>query len=244
MSRMRAHDAAPWGWRPIVLPCVALAALIALGNAATHLLHPNSVTAALVYTVVLDVVLYGVLIAVMYLAGRPLAARYAGWGWTFGLQRPRWMDGAWVAAGIGMVLLSRLVVVIVANTLTQGRAGEQSQNLVVHSHSPAVYVVLGVLAVLVAPPVEETMFRGLLLRTFMWRWGFWPAAVLSSLIFAGFHLYEVDTVAGAATLGAVVFALGLVNSLLVRWSGRLAAGMIVHALFNLFAVLVLVFVIN
>lgn len=240
MAAMRAHDPQPWGWRPAVLPCAAMLVLIVLSNLVSRAVQPHTFAAAMTATVVLNVVLYGALVAAVRVAGRDLARRYAGWGWTFGLQRPRWVDGAWVAAGVGIVLVARTVVVIVADSLTHGRAGAQAQNLQVHSSSPAVYAVLGVLVVLVAPPVEETVFRGLLLRTFMRRAGFWPAALASSLIFALFHTYEVGTPVGAATLAGVVFVLGLTNCLLVRWSGRLAAGMIVHALFNAVAVLALV----
>ena len=84
------------------------------------------------------------------------------------------------------------------------------------------------------------MVRGLLLLTVLWPWGGWAAALLSWLVFALFHVYEVSTLAGALTLAGVVFCLGLANCLLVRWSGRLAAGMIVHALFNGLAVVVLI----
>ncbi len=240
MDRMRAHDPAPWGWRPVVIPCAALLVLIIAATLVGHLVNPSTFTAALIDTILLTVTLYGALVGALYAAGRDLARRYAGWGWAFGLQWPRRGDAAWAAAGVGMVLVGRLVVVAVADSATHGRAGEQAQNLDVHSTSPAVYAVLGVVVVLVAPLVEETMFRGLLLRTFMRRLGFWPAALLSSLIFALFHTYEVDTLAGASTLAGVVFVLGVTNCLLARWSGRLAPGMIVHALFNALAILVLV----
>ena len=240
MDRMRAHDPAPWGWRPAVLPTVALAVLIVLGNLLTHVLVPHTFGVALAETIVVDVLLYAALIAVVYLAGRDLAARYAGWGWALGLQRPKPIDGAWVAAGIGMTLLGRLVVVLVATALTGGKAVSQSQNLHVHVDSPAVYVVLGVIAVLVAPVVEEIVFRGLMLRSFMRRLGFWPAALLSSAVFALLHTYQVSTLAGALTLSGVIFALGLSNCLLVRWSGRLTAGIIVHAFYNALAITVLI----
>jgi uncharacterized protein len=240
MDQMRAHDPAPWGWRPVVVPCVASVVLIVLGNVTTHVIKPHHVTGALLETVVLSAVLYGTLVAVIYYAGRDLARRYGGWGWAFGFQRPQWMDGAWVAAGIGMVFVGRIAVVLVANGLTNGRAAEESQNLSVHSTSPTVYVSLGLIVVFIAPLVEETLFRGLLLRTFMRRAGFWPAALGSSAIFAAFHTYQVDTLAGAVTLAAVVFVLGLTNCLLVRWSGRLAAGVMVHALFNGLAIVALV----
>lgn len=240
MDGMRAHDPRPWGARPVVLPCVAFVVLIVFGNLVTNLVTPHTFAQALTLTIVLNVVLYGALVAVIYYSGRDLARRYAGWGWAFGLQWPRWMDGAWAVAGLGMTLIGRLVVGLIANSATNGAATKQAQNLGVHTKSTTVYVVLGVLVVLIAPLLEETVFRGLLLRTLMRRLGFWPAAILSSGIFALFHTYEVNTLAGAITLAAVVFVLGFSNCLLVRWSGRLAAGMIVHALFNGLALFVLI----
>jgi uncharacterized protein len=240
MDLMRRHDPRPWGWRPVVVPCVALVITIVAGSVVTHFVHPRGFAGALTLVIVLTAALYAILVAAIVVAGRDLVRRYAGWGWTFGLQRPRLMDLAWLAAGFGMALGGRLAVGVIANALSHGKALQQSQNLVVKSHSVAVYVVLGVVVVLVAPVVEELMFRGMMLRTFMRRWGFWPAALLSSAIFALFHTYEVSTLAGALTLAAVVFTLGLSNCLLVRWSGRLAAGIMNHMAFNGLAVVVLI----
>lgn len=239
MDLMRQHDAGPWGWRPVVVPCVGLIVAIVAGSVATHFLHPHGFAAALATTIVLTALLYAVLIASIVFAARDLARRYSGWGWTFGLQRPKGMDFAWLAAGFGMALGGRIAVGILANA-ADPNALKQSQNLVVHSHSIAVYLLLGVIVVLVAPIVEELMFRGLMLRTLMRRWGFWPAALVSSAIFALFHTYEVATLAGALTLAGVVFTLGLSNCLLVRWSGRLAAGIMNHMLYNGLAILVLI----
>jgi hypothetical protein len=237
---MRQHDPRPWGWRPVVVPSAVLVLVIVFGSVVTHFVHPHSFAAALTVVIVLTTVLYATLIAAIWFAGRDLAHRYSGWGWTFGLQRPKWMDGAWLAAGIGISFGARIVVGVIANAASNGKALKQSQNLVVTSSSVAVYVVLGIIVVLIAPVVEETMFRGLMLRTFMRRWGFWPAALLSSAIFALFHTYEVSTLAGALTLASVVFTLGLTNCLLARWSGRLAAGIMNHMIFNGLAILVLI----
>jgi uncharacterized protein len=237
---MRRYDPRPWGWRPVVVPCAALVVAIVAGSVVTHFVHPHGFAGALTLVIALTAALYAILIAAIVYAGRDLAHRYAGWGWTFGLQRPKWMDLAWLAAGFGMTLAGRLIVGVIANALSHGKALQQSQNLVVTSHSVAVYVVLGIVVVLIAPVVEELMFRGMMLRTFMRRWGFWPAALASSAIFALFHTYEVRTLAGALTLAAVVFTLGLSNSLLARWSGRLAAGIMNHMLFNGLAILVLI----
>ena len=122
---------------------------------------------------------------------------------TFGLRRPRWIDLAWITAGIGMVFASRIVVGVIAVLAAGRKALDQAQNLELHTDRVAVYVLLAVVVVGLAPVIEETVFRGLLLRTFQRRIGFWPAALASSAIFAGFHLYEVSTLAGAAVLGAI-----------------------------------------
>jgi hypothetical protein len=98
---------------------------------------------------------------------------------------------------------------------------------------------LVVVVVLAAPFVEEIVFRGLLLRTFMRRMTFWPAALLSTAIFGLGHTYEVDSFVGAVTLAAIVGSLGLANCILNRYTDRLAAGMLVHGTFNGLAVLVL-----
>ncbi|HEY8301794.1 MAG TPA: type II CAAX endopeptidase family protein [Jatrophihabitans sp.] len=237
---MRRHDPRPWGWRPVWVPCLGLVVAIVAGAIASHFVNPHGFAAALATVIALTAVLYTVLVASIWLAGRELARRYAGWGWTFGLQRPKAMDFAWLAAGFGIAFGGRIVVAIVASAVSGRKALEQSQNLVIHSHSVAVYLVLGVIVVLIAPLVEELMFRGLMLRTMMRRWGFWPAALASSAIFALFHTYEVGTVAGALTLAGVVFTLGLANCLLARWSGRLAAGIMNHMLFNGLAITVLI----
>lgn len=236
---MRRHDAAPWGWRPVFVPCLGLVGAIIAGGIATHFLHPHGFAAALAATITLTALLYAILVVSIVYAGRELARRYSGWGWAFGLQRPKGIDFAWLAAGFGMAFGGRLVVGILANALDP-HALKQSQNLVVHSHSSTVYLLLAVIVVLVAPVIEELMFRGLMLRTLMRRWGFWPAALVSSAVFALFHTYEVATLAGALTLAGVVFTLGLSNCLLVRWSGRLAAGIMNHMLYNGLAILVLI----
>ncbi|MCU1659424.1 MAG: Conserved rane protein of unknown function, partial [Pseudonocardiales bacterium] len=74
----------------------------------------------------------------------------------------------------------------------------------------------------------------------MRRMGFWPAALLSTLIFGGFHTYEVNTLVGAVTLALVVGAIGLTNCVLVRLTDRLTPGIFVHATLNGLAAAVLI----
>jgi membrane protease YdiL (CAAX protease family) len=74
----------------------------------------------------------------------------------------------------------------------------------------------------------------------MRRMSFWPAALLSTAVFALFHTYEVSTVQGAAALALSVATLGMTNCYLVRITGRLVPGMLVHATFNLVATIFVV----
>lgn len=240
MDALREQDPRPWGARPVVLPLATLVALVVVGGVVGHVVRPDSFGGQLALAAVLTIGVYGALGWAVKRAGDPIAARYGGWGMTFGLRRPRWIDLAWIAAGLGMVFATRIVIGLIALLAAGKKALEQSQNLDVDSDRVAVYVLLGVVVVGLAPVIEETVFRGLLLRTFQRRVGFWLAALASSLVFAGFHLYEVSTLAGAAVLGAVTFALGMTNCMLVWWSGRLIAGIVVHMLFNALALTVLI----
>ena len=73
---------------------------------------------------------------------------------------------------------------------------------------------------------EEAMFRGYALATLSRGIGFWPASLVTSVIFAASHL----TNGGENTLGIVgVFAAGMLLCLLVRLSGSVWLGVGFHA---------------
>lgn len=241
VTAAKEHDPRPWGLRPALLPCVAGIVAVAFGTAATHVITPSSFTGQFVATIILNIAIYGLLGTAVWWAGRDIAARLGGWGIAVGLRRPCRNDVGYVAAGFGVAFAARIVVSVVADALTHGTATSQSRNLRLHTNSIPVDVLLVVLVVVLAPIVEEIIFRGLLLRAFMRRLDFWPAALASTFIFAMFHTYEVATLTGAATLAAVVATLGLTNCYLVRLTDRLAPGMFVHASFNALATGVLIY---
>lgn len=60
----------------------------------------------------------------------------------------------------------------------------------------------GVLAVICAPIAEEVFFRGFVFGG-LTRWGFWPAALLSSLLFAGVH-FDPGSVIPFVGIGVVL----------------------------------------
>jgi len=115
--------------------------------------------------------------------------------------------------------------------------GRAESNIDLSGRPTAEIVLLLILAVLVAPPVEELIFRGVLLRALMRRYRFWPAALISSVLFAALHLYEVDSAAAMVLLFASIAVFGIGQCLLVRWTGRLATSITAHAVSNAAAAL-------
>ena len=240
VEQMRAEDPAPWGWRPSVGPIAAFVVLIAASFGVSSVVHPQTFSGKVVAAILVNAVADTVLALAVWQAGRPVARRYGGWGRAFGWRRPRAIDFAWAGGGFFAALVLRLIVGVVADGLSHGTAAKQAQNLELDHVSFAAVAILAVVTVVVAPLTEELVFRGLLLRTFMRRLAFWPAALLSTLIFALFHTYEVDTLTGAVTLASSVACLGIVNCVLNRYTDRLAAGVGVHASSNLLALVIIV----
>lgn len=243
IAAMRAENAQPWGWRPIVAPILAVIALIAASQFAVRL-EPDHGSGRVVFVVVANLILEGAIVAALYLSGRRVAAAHGGWGRTFGWRRPRLADLPIAGLGFLISLGLRIGLGIVLYVVSHGRATRQAQNVHVSSANLPTVLLLVAVVVIAAPLTEELMFRGLLLRTFMQRWSFWPAAIASTVIFGLFHTYEVDTLLGAVTLALTVGAMGLVNCVLVRRTDRLMPGILVHAASNGLAVLILVLTVH
>ena len=239
VAELKASDAVAWGARPVLVPLLTYAVLIVGGGVASATIAPAHGNGARVFDVVANVLLEAILGFAVYFAGRDVARRNGGWGRAFGLRLPRSKDLLWALAGLGIAFGARIVIATIAAATTNGEALRESENIHVKSVSVFTAILLVLVVVLAAPFVEEIVFRGLLLRTFMRRMSFWPAALLSSFIFGAGHTYEVDTLAGALTLAAIVGSLGVTNCFLNRQTDKLAAGMLVHGTFNGFAVLVL-----
>ena len=228
------RDPQPWGVRTWLGPLVVLAAVVLSGYAAAAYDGPGAV--ALTVTVLIGGEL--VVLAALVAFARPVAVRAGGWRAGFGLDRVRRHDWSPWLLGLGIVFACRTAVVGVAGILSDGRALEESSNLPVGSPTVLSVVVLTLAVVVLAPITEELMFRGLLLRSFLRRMGFWPAALLSSAVFALFHVHQVDTLLDAVTLALSVGALGLGNCFVVRITGRLAPAIMLHATFNALALLI------
>jgi membrane protease YdiL (CAAX protease family) len=77
-------------------------------------------------------------------------------------------------------------------------------------------------AVLIAPPLEELVCRGFLYRAFARDWGWIPATIATSAIFAAYHPFFLHA-----------FAFAVVMVCVLRRTGSLRASILVHAFSNL-----------
>lgn len=141
--------------------------------------------------------------------------------------RPAWRH-VWVGLGIGVAgfVLTAVVAEVVNRTFGPFEVPEQS--LLETTTQGGATAVLGVVvAVVFAPIVEETIFRGILFQSIRMRVGVWAALVLSSLVFALVH-FEVFS-----PLPLVIFTvLGIWLAAAFHRTGSLLVPIFGHAAFN------------
>ncbi len=163
---------------------------------------------------------------VLLFAITAILAKQTGWKElvrTFGLNRFRF-DDLWVP---GLAVIAMYVFTI-AYTVTMAEWGPEllrPRPTVDEEVTRATLLIImtGVLAVIAAPFTEELFFRGLIF-TGLLRWGVWPAASISALIFGAAHFDPGSMI--PFTL------IGLTMAWLYWRRGCLADSMAFHFLFN------------
>lgn len=158
-------------------------------------------------------------------------------GWYFALNRngASFTDAGFRSVGAGPVMLMFLVVVPmmvlsgIAVQLSRVLFGDvpSTQEQVLGGEAmltPADYLLLLLVGVVVAPIVEEFLFRGLLYRYLRERRSIAYAVLLSAVIFAAAHFIP--------TLIPALFVLGIVLALVAQRYDSIYPAMMLHALNN------------
>jgi membrane protease YdiL (CAAX protease family) len=228
---MRAESAVPWGVRPIIIPTLAFVAVVVVGGLLAALWNPGGQSRSTA-GLLLDVAGYAVIAAAIWYAGAPIARRHGGWAAAFGWSRPTAADARPVLPWFLANITARIVAGgLVVEAVPAWRHTNVS-NVDLHGQPTTVIIGALIVVVVIAPPIEELWFRGLILRTFMRRFSFWPSAIACSFMFGLFHTYELATLAGAAQLGVSVAVFGLGQCILVRRHVGLNTAIGVHSLTN------------
>lgn len=104
-----------------------------------------------------------------------------------------------------------------------------------------VLVAFSLMAVVGAPVIEELFFRGLLLQSLIARLRTGGAIPVQALLFGAVHAVPTSGLGNVSVLVAT-FSFGLLAGGTVLWKGRLGTTIVGHALFNVVAVVGLLFV--
>jgi len=209
------------GWPEIGLAFLAAAVLYGLGIAIIWALpEGRSELAGIVQYAVSGLAPLGAFAAVLWL--RVKDPRLLG-------LRP--VSGKWVlvsiGAGIGVILLS-IVVTIVVITLTGPPSTVQADYQAAATGGVLSLLVALAVGAVLTPIGEEFLFRGVL-ATALGRYGPWVAVLGSAAVFAVAH--------GINYILPVAFIVGVVAALLLRRTGSVWPGVIVHAINNGYSVI-------
>lgn len=163
------------------------------------------------------------------LAGIVLWLRLAGkslWR-VLGPVRPRWRHIAYgvLLGGVGFLLVQVTALVVVS---AFPDAQPPSQALLEVSGGVATTVAVVIATMVMAPIVEETVYRAVLFQSARSRVGLVGGLVLSSLLFAFTHLEVLNSL--PAIFGLLV--LGLWLAAIFHRTGSLVVPVVAHATFN------------
>jgi uncharacterized protein len=145
-------------------------------------------------------------------------------------RRPPRAGDLGLGVGVGIGAFATLVLVLGTAMRLLGDVEPPRQQALDDAAAGGVDALLAVvLAVLLAPILEEVVFRGALHGALRDRVGVWPAAALSSGVFALIHL---EIVASSPPFLVQLFVLGLVFVWLYERTGNLVAPTVAHLVFN------------
>jgi membrane protease YdiL (CAAX protease family) len=157
-----------------------------------------------------------------------------------GLTKPRWRDVGSAVAGYAVYFcLYALIVVVLSNLVTAFDTSQRQDVGFQNAVGPSLLWVAFALIVL-APVTEEILMRGFLFTSLRSRLNFKVATLITSLVFAAAHLLGGEEGAPPLWIAALdTFTLSLILCYLREKTGRLWAGIGVHALKNTVAFVLL-----
>lgn len=230
----------PWGFWHIVVILALSAAGWAIGGVALAgvLLHNQQRTlplsTALTLTALLYVILYLAVVVVIRSSGgwKELGYRFPGWKALLGVVAflPAWY-ATLALVGLGSAYIINHGRPLPTNvTDLFGPAG-------IRGLAPGVIILAFIVAAVVAPIVEEALFRGVLYQWLRERLGVAPAILLDGLLFACAHL--ISGVAGLWKLLPVLFVMGCLLAAAFQRTRSLFATMLLHGANNALAIVAL-----
>jgi membrane protease YdiL (CAAX protease family) len=214
-----------WAW-PAVIVCQVVVGTIVIGTRGGGPHYQADAVDIAVVTAASAVFTAAILLALARAKGR--GSLLADFGF-----RIRFADAPWILVGV----LIQGIAIGAVELITLVAGSEPRQDVArALEHSQTAAKVLGAIAVVVAAPIaEELLFRGLLLRGLLRRYGAPVAVLVSGAVFAAVHLVDPN----AVTLLAPLALVGVISGMRAVRTGELSQSILIHAGFNLFTAVVL-----
>ena len=138
---------------------------------------------------------------------------------------------------LGQVVLAILFNPLARRLLPESDSAQEIGDVIGSVESTAVLVTIIAVTLLVAPVVEELMFRGVLVKA-MGNSRPWTIMVVTALVFASRHLVGLDPetfIEAAAVVLPKLFIVGVALAWVTLRTGRLGPAIMLHSGFNLVA---------
>lgn len=148
--------------------------------------------------------------------------------------RPGWRH---VGYGVGLGVVGFFLVLVAAKMFDSvfGPFPEPTQGLLTYDYSNGVLVFLLILVtVVLAPIIEETIFRGVMFQATRRKLGMFPGLIVSSLLFTFVHVEVLNS--PPAVVGLLVLALWL--AAIMHQTGSLITNIVAHGTYNLIVVVI------
>lgn len=214
-----------------VLPLVLLSPLILAKILGLPLIEYIGITADNFGVVVLAVQTIGLLISLVIIAKK---LKNTGRTWsTVGFKKFKPFKAVRYVAGYYLILLGLLIVLAIVATSVGFEVPSTPDN---ESGGTGVLRFMGnfwltfILVVILAPIIEEIVFRGVLFPAIKKRYGLTIGIIGSSLVFTLVHLDPIQMIS--------VFPLGVYLAIMYQRIGSIYPGIILHATWNLLVLLI------
>jgi hypothetical protein len=187
------------------------------------------------YSFAVTLTFYGVLLAIVLI----FASRRGGRAWIkLGIRRPPlWVVILMPPLALALQVMTGIISELLS-PLLGGMKNPQGCDISQAFGSEPYLAIIGI--ALVAPVVEELVFRGFIYGGLRRKWGVTVSVLVSSLVFALAHTFSVG--GSILLLGPSLFIAGVALALVYERSRSLLPGMALHACFNLIAVVAILLV--
>ncbi len=191
----------------------------------------SSAVAQFIYVLITEVIVMAAIVGLL---------KFTRKTWRMiGLKKPRWQDIQYVIMGLFAYYIAYIIVILLVKQIAP-LDFEQKQEIGFDTSTTGIGIVCAFMALVVLPPiVEEILFRGFLYTRFKEVLPKYAAAFTVSVLFGAAHLQFGSGNALLWVAAIDTFVLSLMLVYLREKTGKIWAGVGVHALKNFVAFLIL-----